>query len=128
MFIIYIIDTLATGKYICNLRTDTVTCFYIYMYLYKLFCSNSIQEISRYQAQTRGYVNPHPLKLENFPIRGWCVCCRGDPSSTPVCLPLVLLMSKSHIGCDMKNNISINICVLSCNVIFSLYLSLAKII
>jgi hypothetical protein len=108
--------TLATGEKTSNLRTDTVTCF-----LWILIHTNYFVKIAepRDQQISETYYRgryPHTLKLAKFLIK-------GGPSSTPVYLFQVLFMTKSHIDCDIKNNISINICVFSCDVIFSLFLS-----
>lgn len=113
---IYIIVLQPQEKNTSNLRTDTVTCF-----LWILIHTNYFVKIAEPRDQQISETDyrgryPHTLKLAKFPIK-------GGPSSTPIYLFQVLFMTKSHIDCDIKNNISINICVLSCDVIFSLFLS-----
>ena len=92
--------------------------FFIDTYTYKLFCQNSRAKRSAdIRNRLQGQVPSHP-KIGKISNKGG-----GGPSSTPIYLFQVLFMTKSHIDCDIKNNISINICVLSCDVIFSLFLS-----
>jgi hypothetical protein len=89
--------------------------FFMDTYTYKLFCQNSRAKRSAdIRNILQGQVPSHP-KIGKISDKG--------PSSTPVYLFQVLFMTKSHIDCDIKNNISINICVFSCDVIFSLFLS-----